>query len=81
MTLTSADYWRAAHATINTSRGASYRYDQTWDYWRGVSDACSFVIDSPPTWLLDRAAADMLAARLDTLELRTLTFELMEAAA
>ena len=81
MTLTRNDYWRAAHATIETSRSASHRYDKTWDYWRGVSDACSFTIDSPPTWLLDRAAEDMLAARLDALELRTLTFELMEAAA
>ena len=81
MTLTSADYWRAAHATIETSRGASHRYDKTWDYWRGVSDACSFVIDSPPTWLLDRAAADMLDARLASHELRTTVLELMEAAA
>ena len=81
MTLTRNDYWRAARATINTSRGASYRYDKTWDYWLGVSDACAFTIDSPPTWLLDRATADMFAARLDALELRTTVRELMEAAA
>lgn len=79
-TITSADYWRAARATIKTADKAYDRYDKTWDYWLGVRDAHALApLDA--AWLLDRAAADMLAARLDARELRTITRELMEAAA